>query len=39
MRNKKIIFLQVREVRKEVTRYAGEISGIKASVKKGIKLK
>ncbi|XP_015601242.1 something about silencing protein 10 [Cephus cinctus] len=29
----------VREVRKEVTRYAGEISGIKASVKKSIKLK
>lgn len=32
-------FLQVREVRKELTRYAGEISGIKAGVKKGIKLK
>ncbi|EGI60181.1 Something about silencing protein 10 [Acromyrmex echinatior] len=29
----------VREVRKELTRYAGEISGIKAGVKKGIKLK
>ncbi|XP_008557256.1 something about silencing protein 10 [Microplitis demolitor] len=29
----------VREVRKELTRYAGEISGIKASVKKSIKLK
>ncbi|XP_012350804.2 something about silencing protein 10 [Apis florea] len=29
----------IREVRKEVTRYAGEISGIKASVKKSIKLK
>ncbi|XP_076239052.1 UTP3 small subunit processome component Sas10 isoform X2 [Calliopsis andreniformis] len=29
----------VREVRKEITRYAGEISGIKASVKKSIKLK
>ncbi|XP_043290142.1 something about silencing protein 10 [Venturia canescens] len=29
----------VREVRKEVNRYAGEISGIKASVKKGIKIK
>ncbi|KOC68829.1 Something about silencing protein 10 [Habropoda laboriosa] len=29
----------VREVRKEVSRYAGEISGIKASVKKSIKLK
>ncbi|KAL6257434.1 hypothetical protein P5V15_011006 [Pogonomyrmex californicus] len=29
----------VREIRKELTRYAGEISGIKAGVKKGIKLK
>ncbi|KAF3428880.1 hypothetical protein E2986_08732 [Frieseomelitta varia] len=29
----------IREVRKEITRYAGEISGIKASVKKSIKLK
>lgn len=29
----------VREVRKELTRYGGEISGIKASVKKSIKLK
>ncbi|KAH0550293.1 something about silencing protein 10 [Cotesia glomerata] len=29
----------VREVRKELKRYDGEISGIKASVKKGIKLK
>ncbi|XP_076753966.1 UTP3 small subunit processome component Sas10 [Xylocopa sonorina] len=29
----------VRAVRKEVTRYAGEISGIKAGVKKSIKLK
>ncbi|XP_017876914.1 something about silencing protein 10 [Ceratina calcarata] len=29
----------VREVRKEITRYAGEISGIKAGVKKSIKLK
>ncbi|XP_066597740.1 something about silencing protein 10 [Prorops nasuta] len=29
----------VREVRKEITKYAGEISGIKASVKKSIKLK
>lgn len=29
----------VREVRKELTRYSGEISGIKAGVKKGIKLK
>ncbi|XP_017764424.1 PREDICTED: something about silencing protein 10 isoform X2 [Eufriesea mexicana] len=29
----------IREVRKEVTRYAGEISGIKAGVKKSIKLK
>ncbi|XP_078050103.1 UTP3 small subunit processome component Sas10 isoform X2 [Augochlora pura] len=29
----------VREVRKEITRYAGEISGIKASVKKSIRLK
>ncbi|XP_053994286.1 something about silencing protein 10 [Hylaeus volcanicus] len=29
----------VREVRKEITRYTGEISGIKASVKKSIKLK
>ncbi|EZA53302.1 hypothetical protein DMN91_004738 [Ooceraea biroi] len=29
----------VREVRKELTRYAGEISGIKAGAKKGIKLK
>ncbi|XP_063988581.1 something about silencing protein 10 [Diachasmimorpha longicaudata] len=29
----------VREVRKELTRYAGEMSGIKASVKKSIKLK
>ncbi|KAL0132533.1 hypothetical protein PUN28_000347 [Cardiocondyla obscurior] len=29
----------VREVRKELIRYTGEISGIKASVKKGIKLK
>ncbi|XP_012223355.1 something about silencing protein 10 [Linepithema humile] len=29
----------VREVRKELTRYEGEISGIKAGVKKGIKLK
>ncbi|XP_047361796.1 something about silencing protein 10 [Vespa velutina] len=29
----------VREVRKELTRYSGEISGIKASVKKSIKLK
>ncbi|XP_076642364.1 UTP3 small subunit processome component Sas10 isoform X2 [Halictus rubicundus] len=29
----------VREVRKEIIRYAGEISGIKASVKKSIKLK
>ncbi|CAN2388171.1 5.8S rRNA [Pristimantis euphronides] len=30
---------QVREVRKEETRYSGEISGIRAGVKKGIKLK
>ena len=29
----------VREVRKEVTRYAGEISGIKSTVKKSIKIK
>ncbi|CAL1681468.1 unnamed protein product [Lasius platythorax] len=29
----------IREVRKELTRYEGEISGIKAGVKKGIKLK
>ncbi|XP_076277557.1 UTP3 small subunit processome component Sas10 [Lasioglossum baleicum] len=29
----------VREVRKEIVRYAGEISGIKAGVKKSIKLK
>ncbi|XP_012536854.1 something about silencing protein 10 [Monomorium pharaonis] len=29
----------VREVRNELTRYSGEISGIKAGVKKGIKLK
>ncbi|XP_032673117.1 something about silencing protein 10 [Odontomachus brunneus] len=29
----------VKEVRKELTRYAGEISGIKAGVKKSIKLK
>lgn len=29
----------VREVRKEISRYGGEISGIKAGVKKGIKLK
>ncbi|XP_011860857.1 PREDICTED: something about silencing protein 10 isoform X2 [Vollenhovia emeryi] len=29
----------VREVRKELTRYAGEISGINIGVKKGIKLK
>ncbi|CAL7952492.1 unnamed protein product [Xylocopa violacea] len=29
----------VRAVRKEVTRYAGEVSGIKAGVKKSIKLK
>lgn len=29
----------VREVRKEETRYSGEVSGIKASVKKSIKLK
>ncbi|OXU20615.1 hypothetical protein TSAR_014442 [Trichomalopsis sarcophagae] len=29
----------VREVRKETTRYGGEISGIKATVKKSIKLK
>ncbi|XP_043677498.1 something about silencing protein 10 [Vespula pensylvanica] len=29
----------VREIRKELTRYSGEISGIKASVKKSIKLK
>lgn len=29
----------VREVRKEIKRYAGEISGIKAGVKKSIKLK
>ncbi|XP_043249945.1 something about silencing protein 10 isoform X1 [Colletes gigas] len=29
----------IREVRKEITRYTGEISGIKASVKKSIKLK
>ncbi|XP_011301755.1 something about silencing protein 10 [Fopius arisanus] len=29
----------VREVRKELTRYAGELSGIKASVKKSIKIK
>nr|XP_033338925.1 something about silencing protein 10 isoform X2 [Megalopta genalis] len=29
----------VREVRKEITRYAGEISGIKASVKKSVRLK
>jgi len=35
----KIYFLQVREIRKELTRYTGEISGIKAGVKKGIKLK
>ncbi len=30
---------QVREVRKEVKKYAGEISGINARVKKGVKLK
>lgn len=30
---------QVREVRKEETRYSGEMSGIRAGVKKGIKLK
>lgn len=29
----------IREVRKELTRYDGEISGIKAGVKKGIKLR
>ncbi|XP_034947587.1 something about silencing protein 10 [Chelonus insularis] len=29
----------VREVRKEINKYSGEMSGIKASVKKGIKLK
>ncbi|KAG8225536.1 hypothetical protein J437_LFUL006075 [Ladona fulva] len=30
---------QVREVKKEITRYGGEISGIKASVSKSIKIK
>lgn len=32
-------FLQIKEVRKELTRYAGEVSGIKAGIKKSIKLK
>lgn len=32
-------FLQIKEVRKELTRYEGEISGIKAGAKRSIKLK
>lgn len=30
---------QVREVRREETRYSGELSGIRAGVKKSVKLK
>ena len=30
---------QIREVRTEVSRYGGELSGIRAGIKRGIKLK
>lgn len=37
--NEAVHICQVREVRKEKTRYSGELSGIRAGVKKSIKLK
>jgi hypothetical protein len=32
-------FEQIREVRREINPYGGELSGIRAGVKRGIKLK